>query len=124
MAKAGKSNWAMLVIKLDRYVRIQTGRLGITFFEQPGKGKTHTPESIDHLLMDWTGEDMDFRFVGAIKYVIVEKVIYDIQMGLCAGCDKEHPFQELDHKNMKPRSGCYSLFSSSLCTSLQRVLSV
>jgi hypothetical protein len=97
--KTGKSNWSMLVTKLDNYVRQQTGKVGVTFLEHPGKGKTHTPESIEDLLKDWTGESMDFRFEGVIKYAIVDKVIN----GLCAGCGKEHPFQELDHKKMKPR---------------------
>ena len=102
-AKTTRQNWALVVTQLGNYVRKQTGMVGLTFMEHPGKVKTHMPVNVEHLLKDWTGERIGFRFQGAKLLAIKDLVINEIQEGKCAGCGKDDPFQELDHKNMKPR---------------------
>jgi len=102
-AKISANTWSLLLGQVSSYTKTQAGNVGVTFMEQPGKGKTHTVESVDGLLRDWTGEKGGFRFQGAIKAAIKDKVINEIQLGLCAGCGKVAPFQDLDHKNMSPR---------------------
>ena len=70
-----KSLWVTVVDQLNSYVRQQGGKVGISFMDHPGKGKTYTPENIEHLLRIWTDESVGFRFDGAIKCVIKDKVI-------------------------------------------------